>query len=120
LPPRCAPPAAADTAPPGSRPSSPPTPPPTVFGLNGWSNAALFAAGFEKLLDSGKPLTRPNLIEAMEQLTDAAVGGARNVSFKPGDHRGTRQEGIIQAKGGQFTLVREFRPYPAAAFDVPS
>jgi branched-chain amino acid transport system substrate-binding protein len=97
-----------------------PNDPVGVFGLNGWSNAALFAAGFEKLLDSGKPLTRPNLIEAMEQLTDAVVGGARNVSFKPGDHRGTRQEGIIQAKGGQFTLVREFRPYPAAAFDIPT
>jgi branched-chain amino acid transport system substrate-binding protein len=97
-----------------------PSDPIGVFGLNGWSNAALFAAGFEKLLDSGRPLTRPNLIEAMEQLTDAAVGGARNVSFKVGDHRGTRQEGIIQAKDGQFSLVREFRPYPAVAFDIPT
>lgn len=91
-----------------------------VFGLNGWSNAALFAAGFEKLLDSGLPLTRPNLIDAMERLTDASVGGARNVSFQAGDHRGTRREGIIQAKDGQFTLVREFRPYPAAPFDIPT
>jgi branched-chain amino acid transport system substrate-binding protein len=97
-----------------------PNDPVGVFGLNGWSNAALFAAGFEKLLDSGLPLTRPNLIDAMERLTDASVGGARNVSFQAGDHRGTRREGIIQAKDGQFTLVREFRPYPAAAFDIPT
>ncbi|WP_431280783.1 ABC transporter substrate-binding protein [Humitalea sp. 24SJ18S-53] len=96
-----------------------PNDPVGVFGLNGWSNAALFAVGFEKLLDSGLPLTRPNLIDAMEQVTDASVGGARNVSFKAGDHRGTRREGIIQAKDGQFSLVREFRPYPAAAFDMP-
>ncbi len=97
-----------------------PNDPVGVFGLNGWSNAALFAVGFEKLLDSGRPLTRANLIEVMETLSDATVGGARNVGFRPGDHRGTRQEGIIQADGGQFKLVRGFRPYPAAAFDMPT
>lgn len=91
-----------------------------VFGLNGWSNAALFAVGFGKLLESGRPLTRANLIDVMEALTDATVGGARNVTFKPGDHRGTRQEGIIRAENGGFRLVREFRPYPAAAFDMPA
>lgn len=96
-----------------------PNDPVGVFGLNGWSNAALFAAGFGALLDSGRPLTRANLIEAMEGLTDATVGGARNVGFRPGDHRGTRQEGIIRAEGGRFILVRGFQPYPAAAFDMP-
>ena len=89
-----------------------------VFGLNGWSNAALFAAGFEKLLDSGKPLTRENLVAALDPLADAAVGGSRKVSFKPGDHRGTRQEAIIRAKNGGFELVRDFRPYPAVVFDA--
>lgn len=97
-----------------------PNDPVGVFGLNGWSNAALFAVGFERLLESGGPLTRANLIEAMESLADATVGGARNVGFRPGDHRGTRQEGIIRAEAGQFRLVRGFRPYPAAAFDIPS
>ena len=91
-----------------------------VFGLNGWSNAALFAAGFKALLDSGNELTRENLVAAMDTLTDAAVGGARGVSFKPGDHRGTRQEGIIQAKDGDFVLVKDFRPYPAVVFDAPA
>ncbi|WP_234881926.1 ABC transporter substrate-binding protein [Agrobacterium larrymoorei] len=91
-----------------------------VFGLNGWSNAALFAKGFEALLDSGKPLTGENLITALETLNNAAVGGAQGVSFKAGDHRGTRQEGIIQAKDGKFELVREFRPYPTAVFDAPA
>ena len=95
-----------------------PNDPVGVFGLNGWSNAALFATGFEKLLDSGKPLTRENLIAAMNALTDADVGGSRKVSFKPGDHRGTRQEAIIRAKDGGFELVREFRPYPAVVFDA--
>jgi branched-chain amino acid transport system substrate-binding protein len=89
-----------------------------VFGLNGWSNAALFAVAFETLLDSGKPLTRENLIAALDQLKDARVGGARNVTFTAGDHRGTRQEGIIRAGNGGFKLVRDFRPYPQAVFDA--
>ena len=96
-----------------------PNDPVGVFGLNGWSNAALFAKGFEALLDSGKPLTGENLIAALDTLNNATVGGAKGVSFKPGDHRGTRQEGIIQAKDGKFELVREFRPYPPSVFDAP-
>ncbi|GGF51409.1 lipoprotein [Azorhizobium oxalatiphilum] len=89
-----------------------------VFGLNGWSNAALFAKVFEALVDSGKPITRENLIAAGNTLTDASVGGARKVTFTAEDHRGTRQEAILQAKDGAFTMVRDFRPYPAVAFDA--
>lgn len=90
-----------------------------VFGLNGWSNAALFIAGFNALLDSGKDLTRSNLVEALETLDNATVGGAKGVGFTKDDHRGTRGEGIIQAQdGGTFTLVREFKPYPEAVFNV--
>ncbi len=95
-----------------------PNDPVGVFGLNGWSNAALFGQGFEKLLASGKPMTRENLIAALDTLKDATVGGAHSVTFTPGDHRGTRQEAIIQAKNGTFELVRTFRPYPAVAFDA--
>jgi ABC-type branched-subunit amino acid transport system substrate-binding protein len=95
-----------------------PNDPVGVFGLNGWSNAALFGEGFAKLLDSGKPLTRENLIAAMNELRDATIGGARKVSFTAGDHRGTRQEAIIQAKEGGFVLVRDFQPYPPVAFDA--
>lgn len=87
-----------------------------VFGLNGWSNAALFAEGFRRLLDSGNELTRENLITAMNGIEGAAIGGARGVTFQPGDHRGTRQEGIIQAQDGDFVLVRDFRPYPEVVF----
>jgi branched-chain amino acid transport system substrate-binding protein len=97
-----------------------PSDPVGVFGLNGWSNAALFAVAFEKLLDSGKPLTRENLVAVLDTLSDADVGGARKVSFKPGDHRGTRQEAIIQAKDGGFQLVRDFKPFPAVVFDAKS
>jgi len=89
-----------------------------VFGLNGWSNAALFAVAFEKLLDSGKALTRENLVAVLDQLKNAQVGGARHVTFAAGDHRGTRQEGIIRAENGGFKLVREFRPYPQVVFDA--
>ncbi len=95
-----------------------PNDPVGVFGLNGWSNAALFGAIFGALIDSGKPVTRENLIAAGNTLTDASVGGARKVTFKPGDHRGTRQEAILQAKGGAFTMERGFAPYPAVAFDA--
>lgn len=90
-----------------------------VFGLNGWSNASLFIKGFEMLLKSGKPLTRANLVDVMETMRNETVGGARGVSFEEGDHRGARQEGIIQAKaGGAFELVRDFKPYPAEVFNA--
>ena len=90
-----------------------------VFGLNGWSNASLFVKGFQMLLESGKRLTRASLVEVMETMSDQTVGGARGVTFKAGDHRGTRQEGIIQAvSGGSFKLVRDFKPYPADVFDA--
>lgn len=91
-----------------------------VFGLNGWSNAALFAKGFEKLLASGAPLTRENLMAALETLDNESVGGANGVTLKPGDHRGTRGEAIIQAQDGQFVLVRDVQPYPDVVFDAKS
>jgi ABC-type branched-subunit amino acid transport system substrate-binding protein len=90
-----------------------------VFGLNGWSNGALFVKGFQMLLASGKPLTRASLVDVMETMTNQNVGGARNVTFKPGDHRGARQEGIIQAMpDGSFKLARDVRPFPPAVFDA--
>lgn len=89
-----------------------------VFGLNGWSNAAVFGEAFRALLKSGKPLIRENLLKALESFDGATVGGAKSVSFKPGDHRGTRQEGIIQAQNGKFVLVRDFQPYPDVVFNV--
>lgn len=96
-----------------------PSDPVGVFGLNGWSNAALFIKGFKALLASGKPLTRANLVDVMETMADQTVGGARKVTFKPGDHRGARQEAIIEAApDGSFKLVRDFRPYPVAVFDA--
>lgn len=95
-----------------------PNDPQGVFGLNGWSNAAVFGEGFRALVKSGKPLTRDNLIKTLETLDGVTVGGAKGVTFKPGDHRGTRQEGIIQAQNGQFVLVRDFRPYPDVVFNA--
>jgi branched-chain amino acid transport system substrate-binding protein len=96
-----------------------PNDPVGVFGLNGWSNGALFVKGFQMLLASGKPLTRANLVDVMETMSNQTVGGARNVTFKAGDHRGARQEGIIQAApDGSFKLVRDFKPYPAEVFDA--
>lgn len=92
-----------------------PNDPVGVFGLNGWSNAALFGSIFGALVDSGKPITRANLIEAGNSLSNAAVGGARKVTFTGSDHRGTRQEAILKAQGS-FAMVRDFRPYPAVAF----
>jgi ABC-type branched-subunit amino acid transport system substrate-binding protein len=89
-----------------------------VFGLNGWSNAALFGKGFGLLLASGKPLTRASLVDVMETMTNQSVGGARNVSYKAGDHRGARQEGIIQATPDAFKLVEDFKPYPADVFNA--
>ncbi|WP_158816684.1 ABC transporter substrate-binding protein [Methylocapsa sp. S129] len=95
-----------------------PSDPVGVFGLNGWSNAALFGKVFETLIDSGKPITRENLVASGNALANASVGGARKVSFRPGDHRGTRQEAILQAKEGSFVMVRDFKPYPSVAFDA--
>ena len=58
-----------------------PNDPVGVFGLNGWSNGALFVKGFKMLLDSGKPLTRANLVDVMETMTNATIGGARNAGL---------------------------------------
>ncbi len=96
-----------------------PNDPVGVFGLNGWSNGALFVKGFQALLASGKPLTRASLVDVMETMTNQTVGGARNVTFKVNDHRGTRQEGIIQSMAdSSFKLVQGFRPYPADVFNA--
>jgi len=95
-----------------------PDDPKGVLGLNGWSNAALFHQGFQALLKSGKPITRKSLVEVMNTMTGAAIGGARGVTFEKGDHRGTRQEGIIQYKDGAFILARGFQPYPKVVFDA--
>lgn len=95
-----------------------PNDPVGVFGLNGWSNAALFGKGFKMLLDSGKPITRANLVDVMETMTNQTVGGARNVSYKRNDHRGARQEAILQASGDAFNQVQDFRPYPADVFNA--
>jgi branched-chain amino acid transport system substrate-binding protein len=95
-----------------------PSDPVGVFGLNGWSNAALFGSIFGALVDSGKPINRANLIAVGNALSDAAVGGARKVTFTSTDHRGTRQEAILQAKGNSFVMARDFKPYPAVAFDA--
>lgn len=96
-----------------------PSDPVGVFGLNGWSNGALFVKGFQLLLASGKPLTRGNFVDVMETMSNQTVGGSRSVTFKANDHRGARQEGIIQAMpDGSFKLVQDFRPYPAEVFNA--
>ena len=50
--------------------------------------------------DSGKPLTRENLVAALDTLQTRPSAAPASVTFTPGDHRGTRQEAIIQAKNG--------------------
>lgn len=87
-----------------------------VFGLNGWTGGALFAAGFERLLDSGKPITRANLIDQMNTLQNIPVGATGAVSFSKGDHRGTHAECVIRASGGKFAVAQDFQPYPADVF----
>ncbi|WP_457093569.1 ABC transporter substrate-binding protein [Microvirga sp. P5_D2] len=89
-----------------------------VFGLNGWSAASLFTLAFDKLLSSGKDLTRENLIAVMDGLNGVSAGAADKIKFEPKDHRGTRQEAIIRAEGGKFKLVRDFKPYPEDVFNA--
>ena len=89
-----------------------------VFGLNGWSGASLFALAFDKLLSSGKDLTRENLIGVLNTLDGVTAGAADKITFEKGDHRGTRQEAMIQAKGRKFVLAQDFQPYPKAVFEA--
>ncbi|QYY33837.1 ABC transporter substrate-binding protein (plasmid) [Cupriavidus pinatubonensis] len=96
-----------------------PNDPVGVFGLNGWSNGMLFVKSFKMLLGSGKALTRTNLMAVIETMRDQSIGGARGVTYGPGDHRGARKEGVIQATAdGSFKLVRDFKPYPAEVFNA--
>lgn len=94
-----------------------PNTPQGVLSLNGWSHATLFRNALESMIAGGTPLTRANFIKAMDSLREANPGGARKVSFMVGDHRGTRQMGILRAQNGGFTLVREFKPFPKVVFD---
>jgi ABC-type branched-subunit amino acid transport system substrate-binding protein len=89
-----------------------------VLSLNGWSHATLFKLAFEKMLVDGLPLTRESFMKAMESLRNVQPGGARNVSFQAGDHRGTRQMGVLMADGEGFHLVRDFEPFPSVVFDL--
>jgi branched-chain amino acid transport system substrate-binding protein len=89
-----------------------------VLSLNGWSHATLFKLAFEKMLTDGLPLTRESFMKAAESLRNVQPGGARNVSFQAGDHRGTRQMGVLIADGEGFHLVRDFEPFPSVVFDL--
>lgn len=88
-----------------------------IFGLNGWTNAALFQVAFEKMLDANMPLTRESLVSVLDTITDQEVGGVKTVTFTADDHRGVRQENIIQAKDGKFVVVRDYKPYPDVVFN---
>lgn len=89
-----------------------------VFGLNGWTSASLFAVAFEKMLDQNLPLTRDSLIQVLNTLTNQPVGAVKTVTFTKDDHRGIREEAIIQAQDGKFRLVRDYQPYPAVVFNA--
>ncbi|HEV7337523.1 MAG TPA: ABC transporter substrate-binding protein [Bosea sp. (in: a-proteobacteria)] len=89
-----------------------------VFGLNGWTQASLFAAAFDRLVSSGNPITREGLIDALNGMSNVSVGASKNVTFSKDDHRGTRQETMIQAQDGKFRVVRDFTPYPSVVFNA--
>ena len=95
-----------------------PNDPMGVFGLNGWTQASLFAAAFERLVSSGGPLTREGLIDALNGMTNVSLGAAKNVTFSKDDHRGTREECMIQAQDGKFRMVADFTPYPPVVFNA--
>ena len=58
---------------------------------------ALFVNGLQMLQASGQALTRVNLVDEVETMSNQRVGGARNVRLKAGEHRGARHEGRVQA-----------------------
>lgn len=89
-----------------------------IFGLNGWTSAALFRVAFEKMLSAKAPLTRESLVEALNSITNEKVGGVKTVTFSKEDHRGIRQETIIQAKGGKYVSIRDYTPYPDVVFNA--
>ena len=89
-----------------------------IFALNGWTSAALFRVAFEKMLNAKVPLTRENLIQALNSIKNEKVGGVKTVTFSKDDHRGIRQETMIQAKGGKFVSVRDYTPYPDVVFNA--
>ena len=57
-------------------------------------------------------LAASTMSESAEPLT------VRRHSYPRSDQGGTRQEAILQAKGNAFQMVRDFKPYPAVAFDA--
>ncbi len=89
-----------------------------IFGLNGWTSAALFGVAFEKMLKANMPLTRESLVEALNSIKNEKVGGVKTVTFSKEDHRGIRQETMIQAKDGKYVSVRDYTPYPEVVFNA--
>lgn len=84
-----------------------------VFSLNGWTNAALFGEGLERITADDAVPTRAALIEALAGFTEVPVGGSPSVTFTATDHAGTRSLSIIQARGGEFFTVTD-EPIPFA------
>lgn len=97
---------------------SPKTP---IGGLaaNGWSEASLFVEGVKTLIDEGKPISRVNLMDALNHFQDKDIGMVQHVTFTKEDHDiGLTQEVLVQAKGGKYYSVTPSMKFPDAALHL--
>lgn len=82
-----------------------------VFSMNGWTNAALFGAGLEKITADGATPTRQALIDALSEFTDVPVGGSPAVTFTKDNHAGTRSLTVVQAGDETFKALTDPIPF---------
>ena len=78
----------------------------TVSYVAGYVAAALWERGATAVIDARKPLTGPNLRDALETLHAVDIDGFATVSFSPTDHRPQSSAGIHElAPGGGLQPV---------------
>lgn len=93
----------------------------SALSMNGWNSGGVFLAGFQKLVDSGKPITQANLIWALNNLKDVKVGTlAAPISYSAADHKlgytavqATKFAQYNQAQGGFHDVSEDIIKFPS-------
>jgi len=75
--------------------------------VQGYVSAHIFRIAIERIIAAGKPITGPNVKEALESFVQVDTGGLSDkLSFGPSDHRPQSTETIYKF-GNDGTLVAE-------------
>jgi branched-chain amino acid transport system substrate-binding protein len=75
----------------------------------GWWTMAIMAAGIERVIDGGEPVTGERIRAALETLTEFATGGVTPpISFTPQSHKGNAALRLYRVEGGRWKALTDF------------